>query len=318
MIPGRNDTHQMLDALRLADRVKFRNERRIRRQLHSVDPGNHPHGIAQGRRIHIVLHAGQRHDDVPDMQVFRERPAHARIDEHRRAELHDHRLGAHRGEHLADAALRKHHILSHERAAHKIDAAHAFRHGVFHFGLEKRHFHFHRADDAYHVLFLIFEVRVDEIFKNREVATTLRFCRFNREATVITAFSGRRPEHRPLVRKGLSEAILQDGQHFLIIGVSHQKIESRLAAHGTEINDVGRHLGITNERRDHVFDGMHRDDVHVVPGVGLTGTEVIGRDVAVDARHINPRFQHIVIDAEALNFFHDRNGADRDARFDFE
>ena len=63
--------------------------------MYDVQSGDQSHGIAQGRRVHIMLDHVIRHSDVANGQLVRQGTGHAGVDDLGGTEAQDHSLGTH-------------------------------------------------------------------------------------------------------------------------------------------------------------------------------------------------------------------------------
>ena len=184
-----------------------------------------------------MLYDGGGNRNRADGQLIRKRARHARVDDALRLVAQDHRLGAHRREHFADAADRRHDLLALQRAAHKGDAADGLGRRIRHKGTQRFHLHVHRRNNTDHVVLLL----VLESHRTRvqlgKIALRLGLGRRQAQVAIVAALAAACAEDRAFVSQNLRQRQPNLPQNLGVVRVAHQQIETRLAAHRPEVYD---------------------------------------------------------------------------------
>ena len=125
---------------------------RVALEIHLIDRGHQPDGIAQRAGIHVVLHQFIGDGDIAVFERSVQAAAHAHVDHQIGIVRQDHRLGAERGVDLADAALRDDHVPAVQLSNDKRAAADGLNRFVFNARFDLVNFNVHRADNANHLI----------------------------------------------------------------------------------------------------------------------------------------------------------------------
>ena len=121
---------------------------------------------------------------------------------------------------------------------------------------------------------------------------------------IVAAFDAARARDLALVGGDERHALLHERDSVRRLHIAHEEVKAGLAAHRAAVDDAVREARVARVGREQVLKGVTRRRLDIGAGVRVDHADVVGRDVAVDARGIHARLQVVMVYFKARNSFH--------------